>query len=142
MIDMTPKIFVDTSAWIAYSFKGEKAHDTVVRIINNLIQDGYVICTSNDVIGESVARLVYDTNISIVKQFLKFIQNSTNDGYLVQFWADETVQKEAFDAVVKFYDHKLSYVDAVSYVLIKRFNIEKIITLDSDFKKIGIPSVP
>lgn len=139
---MIPKVFIDTSVWIAYSLKGEKTHDTIIRIIDNLVQDGYTICTSSDVIGEVITRLVYDTNILIVKQFLKYIQNSINGGHLVQFWTDEETQKEAFDVVAKFSDHRLSYVDATSYVLIKRFNIKKILTLDSDFKKIGISSLP
>ena len=139
---MPPKVFVDTSAWIAYSLKGEPKHEIIRKLIKESIEKGSILTTSGDVVDETITRLVYDTNLTIAQKFFEFISQATRDSRLVQLWTDEETQKEAAGVLEKFCDHKLSFTDATSVVFIKRFGIQKIITLDSDFAKIGLRSLP
>lgn len=139
---MANKIFVDTSAWISYLGSDQPKHINVKNLIKQFIKDGVVICTSNDVIDETTTRFIYDTNIKITQQFINLIKNSITKNNLVQLWVDEQVQAEAFEIVVKFAEHKLSLTDATTIVLMNRFNIDSIISLDSDFKKVGIKTLP
>ena len=60
----------------------------------------------------------------------------------MQLWSDEEIQEMAFEVLKKFREHKLSLTDATSVVLMDRFDIDLILTLDDDFKKIGISSLP
>lgn len=139
---MLYKAFIDTSAWIAYSLSLQSEHAIIKNLINQLIKDNITIVTSNDVIDETVTRFIYDTNIQIVKKFIALIEKSSQINALIQLWVDEQIQTEAFEIIDKFNEHKLSLTDATTVVLISRFNIDAVVSLDSDFKKIGIKTLP
>lgn len=139
---MNRKVFIDTSAWIAYSLSDEPKHSRIQKLIKQFIRDRVVICTSNDIIDETITRLAYNTNPTIVKKFIDYIQQSIKTNSITELWVDEQIQSEAFDLLGKFSDHKLSLTDATSVVFISRFNIESVISLDSDFIKIGLRVLP
>lgn len=139
---MANKIFVDTSAWISYLGSDQPKHINIKNLIKQFIKDGVILCTSNDVIDETTTRFIYDTNIKITEQFINLIKNNIAKNNLVQLWVDEQTQFEAFEVVVKFAEHKLSLTDATTVVLMKRFNIDAVVSLDSDFRKVGIKTLP
>ena len=136
------KAFIDTSTWISYSLSGQPRHSEVKSLIKQLIKNHVTICTSNDIVDETTTRLTFDTNIKIAERFINLIKSGVKSHNLVQLWVDEDIQTEAFDLVQKFSDHKLSLTDATSVILVKRFNIESIISLDSDFTKVGLRVLP
>lgn len=139
---MPRKVFVDTSAWISYSLSRQSQHSTIKKLIKRFIKEGVTVCTSNDVIDETITRFVYSTNIKLAEKFINLVIDGAKNNNLFQLWVDEEVQKEAFGLVQKFSEHKLSLTDATSIVLINRFKIESVISLDSDFVKVGIPTLP
>lgn len=139
---MAYKAFVDTSAWIAYYLSDDRHHLKIKKLLKGLILDKATICTSNDVIDETVTRLIYATNPRFARKFIDFIKKSIEGGNLAQFWVDDQLQMEAFDLAVKFIEHKLSLTDCTTIALLKRFNIDSVISLDSDFKKVGVKTLP
>lgn len=139
---MAPKIFVDTSVWLAYLLKSEPDHARVKSSLAKYLEEGTLIFTSNDVIDETVTRLVYKTNPVIVKNFLGLLAKSLTARALTQIWVDEAIQSEACKIVQKYADQKLSLTDATSMVICKRFSITTVLTLDSDFAKLGFNSAP
>lgn len=139
---MAHKVFIDTSAWISYCLSKQPKHSTIKNLIKQLIKDGVMICTSNDVIDETATRLIYDTNIKIVNKFINLIKNSGITNSLVQLWVDEQIQAEAFEITNKYAEHKLSLTDATTVALVKKFSIESVISLDSDFVRVGISTLP
>jgi len=136
------KVFIDTSAWIPYCLSAQPRHSTIKNLVKEFIMDRVIVCTSNDVIDETVTRLIYDTNIKIAQKFINLIKDGTKNNSLVQLWIDEEIQNEAFELIQKFSEHKLSLTDATSITLIKKFSIESVISLDADFTKVGIPTLP
>lgn len=136
------KAFIDTSAWISYSLSKQPKHSTIKNLIKQLIKDRVTICTSNDVVDETVTRLIYDADIKIAEKFINLIRESVKNHSLAQLWVDEEIQNEAFGLVQKFSEHKLSLTDATTIVLVSRFKIESVISLDSDFKKVGLRVLP
>lgn len=139
---MAHKVFIDTSAWISYSLSRQPKHSTIKNLVKQLIYDNVMICTSNDVVDETVTRLIYDTDTKIANKFINLIKDGSRTNNLVQLWVDEQIQAEAFEIVEKFAEHKLSLTDATTIALIKKFNIESVISLDSDFIKVGILTLP
>lgn len=139
---MTQKVFIDTSAWISYSLSRQPKHSTIKNLVKKLIKEGVLIYTSNDVVDETVTRLIYDTNIKITQKFIDLVNEGVISNHLVQLWVDEEIQTAAFEFVQKFAEHKLSLTDATSIALVKKFNITSIISLDSDFIKVGISTLP
>lgn len=139
---MIRKVFIDTSAWISYSLSRQPKHSIIKSLIKQLIKDNLTIYTSNDVVDETATRLIYDTDIKIANKFIDLIKDSSKHNNLVQLWVDEQIQGEAFEIAEKFAEHKLSLTDATTIVLMKRFSIESVISLDSDFVKVGILTLP
>ena len=142
LINMASKAFIDTSAWIAYYLSDDRHHIKIKNLLKGLIVNKATICTSNDVIDETVTRLIYTTHSRFVKKFIAFISESIKGGNLVQFWVDDQVQLEAFDLSVKFLEHKLSMTDCTTLVLLKRFSIDSLVSMDSDFTKVGVNTLP
>lgn len=136
------KLLVDTSAWLSFLLKNEQFHQQIKIIFAEEQKKGSVFYTTNDIVDETVTRLIYDNNRKIALQFMDFVEEGIKSKVLVQFWTDEEIQEEAFESIRKFKDQKLSLTDATSVVIMKRFKLDSILTLDSDFKKIGIPSMP
>lgn len=134
--------FIDTSGWISYFLSNQLKHSAIKKLIKQLKKDRVTLYTSNDVIDETVTRLVYHTNPQIVIKFIDFIAEGVKANFLIQLWVDEEIQLEAFELVQKFAEHKLSLTDATSIALVKKFSIESVISLDSDFVKVGISTLP
>ncbi|MBI3290078.1 hypothetical protein HYZ78_01650 [Candidatus Microgenomates bacterium] len=70
------------------------------------------------------------------------MKSGLEKGAIVQLWTNEEIQNEAFGVVQKYAEHKLSLTDATTIALVRRFNIERVISLDSDFVKVGIATSP
>jgi len=141
-MDDIRKLFVDASFWIAYSSHDDKNHKEIDNLFSHYLSSDTELCTSNDVVDETVTRLAYDVGWYKAKLFIEYFQTAIKKKVIVQFWTDEEIQDEAFSLLEKFKDHKLSLTDATSVVIMKRFKIDTILTLDDDFQKIGISSLP
>lgn len=139
---MARKVFIDTSAWISYSLSQQPKHSTIKKLVKQFIKDGVIICTSNDVVDETVTRLIYDTDIKTTNKFINLIKDGGRSNSLIQLWVDEEIQQEGFELVQKYAEHKLSLTDATTIALIRKFSIEKVLSLDSDFRKVGITTLP
>ncbi len=136
------KIFIDTSFWIAYTSEDDKNHKEIDQLFSKYLSLGVELYTSNDIIDETVTRLTYDIGWYKAKAFIEYLEIALKKKIIIQLWTDEELQIEAFSLLEKFKDHKLSLTDATSVTIMKRFNLDLIFTLDSDFKKIGISSLP
>lgn len=135
------QVFIDSSAWLAYYLSDEPDHIRVKNIIKKSSKEGKIIVTSNDIVDETVTFLIYNKP-QLVRKFIDFVQKAITANALVQLWVNEEIQEEAFGIVAKFAEHKLSLTDATTISLAKKFNIEAILTLDSDFTKVKAPVFP
>ncbi|OGG21439.1 hypothetical protein A3D03_02935 [Candidatus Gottesmanbacteria bacterium RIFCSPHIGHO2_02_FULL_40_13] len=136
------KVFVDTSAWIAYFSRDDAHHAAVFQAFNSAIEEKSVICTSNYVFDETVTRLLYDASWNYTSKFINFITQSVTGRSIVKLWVDEQIEVEALGVVEKYHEHKLSFTDATTVVLVKNFKIDSILSLDSDFVKLGLSVLP
>lgn len=126
---------------MAYYLSDEPDHIRIKNLIKRSIKDQAEIVTSNDIVDETVTNFIY-LKPQIAKKFIGFISKSITTNSLTQLWVDEEIQNQAFELVQKFSEHKLSLTDATTIVLMKDFGIESVISLDSDFKKVGVLSLP
>ncbi len=139
---MRKKLFIDTSAWLALYIPTEKFHDRTARVVKDEITGGALIYTSNYVINETITRLLYDTGWPLTEKFLGYFKDSITTGSIQELWVDEQIEAEALRIFTKYREHKLSVTDATSVAIMKRYDIDAIITLDSDFAKIGLRVLP
>ncbi|KKR86345.1 hypothetical protein A2875_00810 [Candidatus Gottesmanbacteria bacterium RIFCSPHIGHO2_01_FULL_46_14] len=139
---MGSKIFIDTSAWIAAYIPTEKQHQRVGSLLKQAVRSGTALYTSNYIVDETITRFLYDTDWPLTKRFLQYFQKSVSQRTLVELWVDEQCEAEAFVYLEKYHEHRLSLTDATSVVLMKQYAIDVILTLDSDFTKIGLRVLP
>ncbi len=135
------QFFIDTSAWLAYYLSDEPDHIRIKNIIKTLLKENRTIVTSNDIIDETVTFLIYNKP-KLVPKFIDLIKKTITTSSVIQLWVDEEIQVHAFELVQKFQEHKLSLTDATTIALVKKFSIDSVISLDSDFIKVGIPTLP
>ena len=139
---MYRKIFIDSSAWINATLIGEPHHDEAKRLLSDFVKGGLSIFTSNDVVDETVTRLLYRVSFKVAEDFYTIFRQSVVRGSIVQLWVDDQLQDEAWNLVKKFREHRLSLTDATSIALLRRFNLDAIVTFDDDFKKVGVVTIP
>jgi predicted nucleic acid-binding protein len=131
-------VFVDTGAWIALALQTDPLHDRAAEVWSDLARVG--------------ARLV--TSLPVVMETFTFIdRNTTRDVALGWKSALEQVAflrllecrlkdlKEAWGFFERPELHKLSAVDATSFVLMKRESLRRVFTFDHHFATAGFQIV-
>jgi len=130
------KIFIDTGAFIALFVKSEINHKKVAVKYKEYKQKRALFLTSNYILDELYTRLMYDFGKNITYKVIQKLNKAKEEQQLRILNIDETVFNKSIEVFIKFGDHKISFTDATTYILIKDFQIDEIFTLDSDFKKI------
>lgn len=134
------KIFIDTSAFIAYFIKQEIFHNKVVRKYNFYRKQRASLFTSDYILDELLTWFSYNQNSKILEKVIFNLERIEQAGEIKTLMIDKLIRKKATEVLIKFSEHKISFTDATTYVCIKEFNLDEVFTLDSDFKKIRVKS--
>lgn len=132
------KVFIDTSCYLALFIGSEKRHSLVVKIFKKYIQERYQFFTSYYVLNELYTRLVYDFGKTALKKVQIQMNKAIKAHEIKILDIDEVMFDKSIETMIKFAEHKLSFVDASVCNLVKDYKIDEIFTLDSDFKKVGL----
>ena len=130
------KVFVDTSALVALLVDKEQFHLKVARKYKEYRHARAVLFTSHYILDEFFTRLLY-YKVDIRKHIQK-LKDSIAANELTVLQINDTLFNKSVDIFLKFSDHKISFTDATSYVLLKDFSLDEIFTLDDDFKKMRV----
>lgn len=127
------RVFVDTSAWIAFFNVKDDFHQEAKKIFKTRPS----LITSNTVLHETIAHL--STQVSkkaariagdfIFSQAVELIILTANDE--LSSW--EKLKKMKL---------KVSFVDITNAVLMERLNLKEIFAFDKDFEKMGLQLIP
>ena len=132
------KIFIDTSAFIAYFIKQERHSLEVVKKYQVYRRQKATLLTSNYVLCELLTWINAKYHKSILEKVISALETLENEGELNVFYVDKLIAKKSRDILLKFSEHKISFTDATSYALYKDFSLDEIFTLDDDFKKMRL----
>jgi len=132
------KIFIDTSAFIAHLIKQEIDHDEVLAKYNLYRNQKAIFLTSNYVIDELLTWFVSHQNKISTQKLVNFLEKLTQSKELRVLYIDQTTDSRAQAILLKFFEHKISFTDATTYVLYKDFKIDEIFTLDRNFKRMRL----
>lgn len=130
------RVFVDTSAWIAYANLRDGEHELVVGPIGEWM--GRLV-TSNFVFGETVTYFMssvrHDAAVAIGAWLLEPLHVS-----LLRVSADD--EAAAWALLKERPDKRYSYTDGTSFVIMRRLGLRKAIALDDDFRREGFEVLP
>lgn len=119
--------FVDSSAIVALVDRNDDTHDAAVAAYQDLLQQGYRLFTTNFVVAETVSMLTDSVGAHVARQWLR-------DNRLPVYHADEQDEKRARALVIgSLSEHGLSYVDAISLIVMERLGVGDAFAVDTNF---------
>lgn len=136
------KILIDSSAFISLLVADQYTHKQAINIFNELKKRNVRLFTSNLILSESYTWLLYKNGLKIANGLKNMIEETEKEGFLEIFWIDDLLSRETWTYFIKFAEHKLSFTDAFSFLLVKKFRLDGIFTFDASFKKVGLQVKP
>jgi predicted nucleic acid-binding protein len=127
-------VFVDTGAWIALAVTTDPMHRRAVETWDQLLRDGARLTTSVPVVLETFTFLERNTSREVALRW-KDALAGVPFFRLLEFGARELTASWSFFERRDL--HKLSAVDATSFVVMKRERIRRAFTFDHHFAKVG-----
>ncbi len=120
-------IFLDTTFIVGLFVSNDDWHEAAVKVYNEIKNEELVI--SNLVIAETVTIL---KNKLKTKDILEIYRNIPNFFHVID---DNFLYDKAMDEFVK-YDSSISFFDAIYVAIMRKEDIIKIASFDSDFDKV------
>lgn len=119
--------FVDSSAIVALVDAGDASHAAAAAAYRNLLEQGYKLFTTNHVVAETVDLLAVGLGPDVARRWLR-------DHRLPVYHADEQDEHRARNLVISSRNpHGLSFIDAVSLVVMERFSVADAFAVDPNF---------
>lgn len=124
---MQPTAFVDASAIVALVDRNDSSHTDAVAAYHGLQEADYRLFTTNLVLAEAVQLLTDGVGADVARQFLR-------DHRLAVYHATEEDEARAASMVMANRSQRgLSYVDAVSLVVMEKLGIADAFVVDTTF---------
>jgi uncharacterized protein len=136
---MPEEIFVDSSAWIALADINDLHHIGAASAYPNVLKNHKRLITSNLVVAETYVVLQRELGHKAAMGFLQRINASPR---ILKTWSNESIEAEAEQMLLKYSDQDFSYVDAISFVIMKRHKIHKAFCFDRHFVTAGFTNIP
>lgn len=128
-------IFVDTSAWCALFYAKDKYHSDAKIYWGKIIISKTKIFTSYDIFNETVTLI----RVKVGHYWAaKFGQMFFASKIINKIETDDNLRLSGWDIFTKYKNFNLSFTDCLTFVIIKKFNINNIFTYDEDFEKLGV----
>ncbi len=130
------RVYVDTSAWIAWANKLDPKHKRVKEAIR---QWRSRLVTSNLIVYETITVMRYhfshQTALRVGEQLL-------NDPSLQLIRTTVDDEQTAWALFGQRPDQKYSFTDCTSFVLMRRLGLTQAVSLDADFRREGFDLLP
>lgn len=121
-------IYLDTGVFIAFFVENDLNHSFVKESFSKYYNQGFI--TSYEVFVETLNWFTHKTNPQVVLKIYNFFAKSE----FVKILDSNLSDRDSAIAVIKRYDSsRLTYTDALSFVLINRLKLKYYFSFDSDF---------
>lgn len=123
-------VFIDTGAFYAAINKKDKHHQKVKDFFSNPFTRKLNLITSNFVVAETHALLLNRVGREIASLWLKSIPT-------IIIRASEEDEDKAKEIILLYTDKDFSYCDALSFSIVERLSIKKVLSFDKHFRHYG-----
>ena len=128
---MQNRIFIDTGAFVAKYLANDSLHARATKVWASL--SGKKCMTSNHVLDETLTLLGRRAGYMFASDRAEAIMNSD---LLSVYYSSREDEIEALEYFKKFSDQGISFTDATSFAIMKRFNIKTVFSFDVHFDRI------
>ena len=136
---MAGELFVDTSAWYALAVRRDRDHGALSVALQQQIQRGSAIVTTNLVVAETHALLLRRTTRAAALAFVAHVGRPPN---VLLYSTPELEAQAVTDWLERYDDQNFSFTDAVSFAGMAERGITDALTLDGHFAAAGFRVVP
>jgi predicted nucleic acid-binding protein len=127
-------VFVDTSAWYAAADIDDTSHLLSARRLVRLREARRPLVTTNHVVGESYTLLLKRLGARSAREYLRKVRR---DQAVRRVFVSQDWEEEAERLLEQYADQPFSYVDATSFVTMRRLKIPAALAFDKDFVVAG-----
>jgi predicted nucleic acid-binding protein len=131
---MKPGTFVDTSAWYAITDPKDTNHQQATERLRRLSASRRTFITTNHVVSETYTLLRSRLGFSAAQQFL---QRTRASALTRRVFVPEAWEEAAEDLLRQYDDQDFSYVDATSFIAMRRLEIQEALAFDHHFTVLG-----
>ena len=127
-------LFADSSAWIALYDERDKYHTTAQSAFRQLGRQPAVFIMTDYVMAETITMILYRAGHARAVQFGEWAQHSVN---VRQVRVDIALWNEAWRLFKMYDDKKFSFVDCVSFAVMRLEHMADAFTFDHHFEQMG-----
>ena len=120
-------IFLDTSAIYALADRGDSQHELAVKRFRAALESTRGFLTHNYVLVESMALIQHRLGLSAA---LKFAESART--FEIE-WVDSNLHDEAARRLGQSRGRRVSFVDQVSFLVMRRHGVRRALAFDPDF---------
>lgn len=135
---MENSIFIDTGAYLGHFNKRDTYHEPAAHIWYTLRAQMPSLITTNHVLDELATLLARRTSYEFSAMKIQEIYQSDTD--ITR--PSEEEELKALTYFKKYADHKISFTDCLSFVVMKNLSIKQVFTFDQHFKYAGFDVIP
>lgn len=132
-------IYIDTGAFLARHLSKDQNHRQANFFWNSIREKSETCMTSNFVLDETFTLLGLRAGYGFAAQRARNIYASESLTILRPSIEDEL---KAIDFFEKYSDHRLSFTDCISFVLMQNRKIKRVFTFDHHFQIVGFQTYP
>lgn len=125
---------MDTGAWVALSDAGDQYHERAKRIQERLRREGRILVTTDLVVSEAYA---FIRSRAGGPAALKFVAATRSSPTTRRIHVTDEWQLAAEELLARYADQSFTYVDATSFVAMRRLRIREAFAFDNDFVVAG-----
>ena len=128
------EVFVDTSGFKALLDEEDEFHQDAIKLWDRLRNEKIILLTTNYILDETFTLLRARCGIQLALDFRDLLVKSAN-----VLKIERVTTKDESSAWNWFENDwsKLSFTDCVSFSVMKRLNIKRVVSFDIHFKKAG-----
>jgi hypothetical protein len=130
-------IFIDTGAWMAISYRRDDHHADAVRFAERAFASARLV-TSEAVLGETVTLMRFRIGHAAALGFIDSLAEVPVD----IVFTDAGMHSDALGIFRKAGDQAFSYVDCLSFAIMRSRGIREAFAFDADFARFGFVSRP
>jgi predicted nucleic acid-binding protein len=132
-------VFADTSALVALQVVSDERHRRARDILAELHRQGRTLLTTDYVFDEFVTRVLSLAESAAATRAGESVLGST----LVRVVdVGSEGRTAAWIRFKKYRDHRFSFTDCTSFVVMERYGLREAFTFDGDFRKAGFVVIP
>ena len=133
------RIFVDTGAWFALQVVDDRYHILARESFPKLLKSYQTLVTTNHVIGETYTLLRTAKGFQAAWRFLETLKQSPR---VQRIFVSSKIEQEAYLLLHRYSEHPFSFVDGVSFCIMKKEAIAHAFAFDRHFATACFTRIP